>query len=153
MIRVRKIELEDLDSLLELRNLEFDRPHYEDSSEISLSDHQEWVTSRVDSEQSITLVAEANRTVIGVCYLNHTVGKEAELSIRVFPEWRGTECANLIFTEVASEAQKQGIERLIAVVHIDNKRSRNFFIKIGFIELGIRNEFFQEFALDLRDFS
>ena len=153
MIRIRKIELGDTESLFKLRNLELDRPHYTDSSEISFSDHERWVTSRVDSAESITLVAEANLTVIGVCYLTCVIDKEAELSIRVFPEWRGTACADLIFTAVATEAQKQQVERLMAVVHIDNKRSRNFFINKGFIELGKKSAFFQEFALDLRDFT
>ena len=153
MIKIRKIEFDDLDSLLELRNLELDRRYYQDSSEVSFSDHKKWVMSRTQSDELITLVAEFRNMVIGVCYLNQTSSIEAEVSIRIFPDWRGTECARLLFSSIAVDAQKQGIARLVAVVHLDNKRSIKFFTNLGFIELGLRNEIFQEFGLDLGDLS
>ena len=137
MIKIRKIQIDDLDSLLELRNLEMDRPYYLDSSEVSLSDHKKWVMSRTQSDELITLVAEFGRMVIGVCYLNQASRIEAEVSIRIFPDWRGTECARLLFSSFAAAAQKQGIAKLIAVVHLENKRSIKFFTKFKLIRLCI----------------
>lgn len=138
---IRKIEVGDSLDLFRLRNLSQDVPFYKNANEVSFEDHEIWINQRVSCLDLYTWVAEDCNRLIGVCYLNRIVDGLSEISIRVFPAWRGTECAQRLLHRAIKGAGSAKVHTVIAMVHQENFRSLSFFSKNGFREKEVQEEF------------
>jgi len=149
-VHIRKIEFGDSIELLLLRNLNGDLQFYRNSRTISLQEHEDWIERRVSDLALNSWVAIGNNQLMGVCYLDNIEEGIFEISIRVFPVWRGTECAQALLSHVIERARECGINALVATIHQENFRSLRFFAKNGFKQEVLREENFATTILILK---
>lgn len=138
---IRKLEVADSLDLFRLRNLGQDVPFYRNANEVSFEDHEIWINQRVSRLDLYTWIAEDCDQLIGLCYFNEIVDGLSEISIRVFPAWRGTECAQRLLHKAIAIAGSAKVHTIIAMVHQENSRSLSFFSKNGFREREVQEEF------------
>jgi L-amino acid N-acyltransferase YncA len=148
-MQIRKIELSDSPELLRLRNLHEDLKYYRNSNEVSTEDHEIWVARRASATGLYTWVAVDGNQLLGICYFDEILNGSIEISIRVFPDWRGTSCSQILMEHAIEEVKHTGVNSIVAMVHRDNSKSVRFFEKNNFKESVIQKNEFLELVLAL----
>lgn len=110
---------------------------------------EDYFRKRIEGEEGICLVAEADREIIG--YLAggiieapsyRTVRKMSELeNMLVKEKFRGQKIGKKLFDEFVNWSKSQGMERIKVSAASDNSRAIKFYEKAGFMPYTVELEY------------
>jgi RimJ/RimL family protein N-acetyltransferase len=147
---IREININDVDQIFELRNLQNNFKFFKNNHVVTNTEHFEWVTNRVNNFSELTLIAELQSRILGICYL--VIGEDKKIgiiNINLHPDSHGTGIAHKLCSEVMQNSLKFKIEKIQALVMKENLRSINFFRKMNFYQEDIVDQNFAYFSKHL----
>jgi len=102
---------------------------------------------RQKEEDNIVVVAEIDKHVVGQCMIEH-IGWDAayhvgELGIIIAPEYRNIGIGQILIQESLIAAQDKPFEKIILSCFHTNLRALNLYKKLGFQEVGYRDQQFK----------
>lgn len=90
------------------------------------------------------LLAEEAEEIIGYV-IAYCVLDEAEIArIAVFPKWRRQGVGRCLLDELREMGKEQGISRILLDVRESNQGARAFYEAYGFVQDGIRRNYYQQ---------
>lgn len=128
---------EDADRLLTWRNDPVTRQWSRNTEPVARADHLVWLQRKLDSPESILLIAEEGRTVLGTVRFDQHTPLQWEVSITLAPEHRGRGHARRIL--LAAERRFRALcpeaTEILATVHRKNTASRLLFSGAGYLTM------------------
>ena len=98
----------------------------------------------LDNSCAYLLVALEGDTVAGYAELWNIAGEGQLMDIAVLPSFRRLHIAQGLLEHLFDYAKHQEISRILLEVRISNDAARNLYQKLGFLEDGIRKEYYQD---------
>lgn len=127
----RRMTIEDLDRVAQMEKETFSMPWSKASFQESL-----------EKTYSYFFVAEENE-IVGYCGI-HNFGGDGEITnVAVDKEWRQKHVASSMLEFAMKETQKEGIEAFTLEVRASNVPAIRLYEKLGFLQQGIRKNFYQ----------
>jgi RimJ/RimL family protein N-acetyltransferase len=132
-VRLRPADIADAAQLLAWRNDPATREASFTSDEVTLPEHERWLTGRLDDPSSRLWIAVAGEKQVGQVRLDLRSGGQAEISISVAPEYRARGYAVEMLAAANREASREGLaEEIVARVRPGNRASRALFARAGY---------------------
>ena len=125
----------DSNMLLNWRNDGSTRIASRNRKEVTLEQHQQWLSETLYGQNRQLLIAESNQTPVGTIRLDFA--DEVEISWTVAPSARGLGWGKKMVTCVAQSAKCD----LVACVRAENLASRKIAVAAGFEPAGQRDDF------------
>lgn len=120
-------------------------PLQREEFQISVDEERAILSKAAESENSLFLVAEVNRDIVGV--LSYSGGRRkatrhvASLGLSVRAAWQGHGVGTDLLTEAIRRAKESGcIRRLELYVYADNERAIRLYKRLGFVTEGVREK-------------
>lgn len=123
----------DVAAVAALEAESFSRPWSCNAFEKTLSD-----------ENYIVLTAKASEVLLGYCVLL-CAGEEADITnVCTMPQARGKGVATALLTELLEQGNAQGVVEYFLEVREGNVPARALYTKLGFEEIGLRKNYYEE---------
>jgi RimJ/RimL family protein N-acetyltransferase len=132
-VRLRRASMDDMLFLLSLKNEPVVRKASFCQGPVALETHEAWFKGKLESKDSIILVAEEKGERIG--QVRFDVGNDgtAEIDISIVPVYRGKGNGSELLKEACAYAfSGAGIEAIVAHIKPENRASVRVFEKAGF---------------------
>lgn len=124
---------EDVTAVATLEAENFSRPWSYDAFHNTLSD-----------ENYIVLIAKEPERLLGYCVLLCT-GEEADITnVCTARAARGKGVATALMTELLEQGKQRGVMEYFLEVREGNTPARAFYTKLGFEEIGLRKNYYEE---------
>ena len=124
---------EDVAAVAALEAENFSRPWSYDAFLKTLSD-----------ENYIVMIAKERDALLGYCVLLCT-GEEADITnVCTAPEARGRGVATGMLTALMEEGKSRGVAAFFLEVRESNTPARTLYTKLGFEEIGLRKNYYEE---------
>lgn len=137
MLTIRELTLEDIDQVCALEEMVFSMPWQRDA-----------FIEMVENEDALYLVVEEKSNpgvVIAACGLRHIVGEGDISNVLVHPDYRKRGIARLMLAELMKAgSEKYGIEAYTLEVRKSNIDAIRLYQYYGFVEEGIRKNFYEK---------
>lgn len=88
------------------------------------------------------LVLEEEEKILGYCVFRVVAGEGELLRIAVLPEYQGRGLSKKLMGKVAEYSREKKAEIMFLEVRESNKRARNLYRSYGFLEEGIRKDYY-----------
>lgn len=138
MGKIRRLEYDDLEAVLQWRNSELVRKNMFDTGVISWESHLAWFEKSRDSDEKILLVYEDDNELIGYVGLTRLFsGKVAEWSFHVNPKAPKGSGKQTCQAAIEYAFSNCDILKISAQVIAFNERSLILHRKLGFVEEGV----------------
>ena len=135
--------LDDSEYLLSWRNDPAARAMFKNTDTVDHFAHLAWLTSTLDSPNSVILIGEKEDNKIGVVRFDRR-GPSWDASINIAPEYQGMVHGYDLLRKGLSMLEKtHGSCSIIADVHVENRRSLRVFKKCNFVIASIDGDFVQ----------
>lgn len=122
MLELRKVNEEDWDFILKIRNKEEDRSNYYNQNEISKEEHYKYLKKQNNNSNFFNwIICDDSRDVGYVRIL------DGDISIMINSDFRGKGLGTSALKLLEIEAKKVGIKKLIGRVRIQNEESKKIF--------------------------
>jgi [ribosomal protein S18]-alanine N-acetyltransferase len=135
---VRRMEVADLDRILEIERASFGRDAYD----------RKLFAEYAHKCGELFLVAERSRKVWGyalTCARSGAAGNRAELvSVAVDPAVRGTGAAKALMDSTLRRLRSRKVTRLSLMVKVTNERARAFYERYGFEKVRIVRAYYED---------
>mgnify|MGYP003289171239 CR=1 FL=1 len=130
---VRQMTEEDVAAVAALEAENFSRPWSYEAFFKTLSD-----------ENYIVIIAKETDALLGYCVLLCT-GEEADITnVCTAPEARGRGVATGMLTALMEEGKSRGVAAFFLEVRESNTPARSLYTKLGFEEIGLRKNYYEE---------
>ncbi|MEE1027163.1 MAG: ribosomal protein S18-alanine N-acetyltransferase [Agathobacter sp.] len=130
---IRKMTEQDICRVWEIEKQSFSMPWSEDGFMAALS-----------MEDNILIVAEDEGRILGYA-CTYVSFDEGELTnIAVLPDARNSGVGKALLSTLKSEAVKKNLSRIVLEVRVSNDVARHVYKELGFYELGIRKNFYEQ---------
>lgn len=130
---IRKMKEEDVEAVAALEAENFSRPWSFDAFCKTLSD-----------ENYIVIIAKDTDTLLGYCVLLCT-GEEADITnVCTATAARGKGVATTMLTALLKAGESRGVTEYFLEVREGNEPARNLYTKLGFAEIGLRKNYYEE---------
>ncbi|ADH98087.1 ribosomal protein S18-alanine N-acetyltransferase [Salisediminibacterium selenitireducens] len=134
-VRIRFMDVTDLDGVLELENRTFSTPWSRDA----------FYNEIVKNQFAYYTVAEsAEGAIVGYCGLWVIIDDAHITNIAVDPEWRREGIGERMMSEAMAFAKKRGAERLSLEVRVSNTAAQAMYRKYGLQDGGIRKQYYTD---------
>lgn len=134
-VRVRFMDVSDLDGVLELEVRTFSTPWSRDA----------FYNEIVKNQFAYYTVAEsADGVIVGYCGLWVVVDDAHITNIAVDPEWRRQGIGERMMSEAMVFAKKRGAQRLSLEVRVSNTAAQALYRKYGLQDGGIRKRYYTD---------
>lgn len=134
---IREMTLADVDQVCVLEVMAFSMPW-----------HKESFIEMIEHKDAMYLVAEEKNhpgRVIACCGMRHIVGEGDISNVVVHPDFRKRGVAYDMLTELLSRSKKKyGITEYTLEVRCSNSGAIRLYEKLGFVNEGIRKNFYEE---------
>lgn len=134
---IREMTLADVDQVCILEEMAFSMPW-----------HKESFIEMIEHKDALYLVVEDKNNpgrVIACCGMRHIVGEGDISNVVVHPDFRKCGIAYAMLTELLSRSQeKYGITAYTLEVRCSNAGAIRLYEKLGFVNEGIRKNFYEE---------
>ncbi|MEK9170485.1 MAG: GNAT family N-acetyltransferase [Patescibacteria group bacterium] len=137
-IKLRRVNLNDLEFVFNLRNEEAVRLVSFSSDLIDLETHRKWFEKKLASNESVLLIAEIDSQPVAQVRFDWLYDHGAEINIAVTEKFRGRGCG----TEIIRKSSILFLNEfpvcgdIYAYIKPDNIASIRSFTKAGFISFG-----------------
>ena len=130
---IRQMTEEDVTAVAALEAENFSRPWSYDAFCKTLSD-----------EKYIVIIAKETDALLGYCVLLCT-GEEADITnVCTAPSARGKGVAMAMLTALMEAGKSRGVAEFFLEVRESNTPARNLYMKLGFEEIGLRKNYYEE---------
>lgn len=130
---IRQMTEDDVAAVAALEEQNFSRPWSFDAFFKTLSD-----------ENYIVIIAKDRDALLGYCVLLCT-GEEADITnVCTAPAARGKGVATEMLTALMEAGISRGVSEFFLEVRESNTPARNLYTKLGFEEIGIRKNYYEE---------
>lgn len=133
MVKIRRMTREDLEQVAKLEKEIFSMPWSYQSFQNAL-----------DREDTIYLVAEEDGRVAGYCGLMQILEEGDITNVAVDSSYRRCHVAQSMLSQLFCLARERGVEQITLEVRESNKAARGLYQKLGFLEEGIRKNFYEK---------
>ena len=124
---------DDVTAVAALEAENFSRPWSYDAFYKTLSD-----------ENYIVIIAKETDALLGYCVLLCT-GEEADITnVCTVPSARGKGVATKMLTALMAEGKSRGVTEFFLEVRESNTPARSLYTKLGFEEIGLRKNYYEE---------
>ncbi len=142
-LTIRKAEPKDIDVIYKLANEEEVRKYSFNQRNITSEEHREWFHGKLENENVLFLVAEADNLFIGQTRFD--IDNEAVISISLKSEYRNSGIGAMVLEKAIAclKSVRPDIVMIKAFVKKGNTASRRFFEKSRFkaaVETTIKNQ-------------
>ena len=104
--------------------------------EICEGDSREEIEAYLKRNPGLSCVAEENDTIVGAVLCGHDGRRGWIYHLAVAPASRGRGIAKLLVNESVARLRRAGIRRAIILVAADNPIGRDFWLRIGWEDIG-----------------
>lgn len=123
-------------------------PKLQQEIKLTVEQEKEWIASFLSSSNSILLIAEYEKEIIGNIDLTGSRRKVMEhtavIGMGMLEEWRNTGLGTALLSAVVEWARQNPLLEIIWLqVYTENKTALNLYKKTGFEERGILKNFFK----------
>jgi ribosomal-protein-alanine N-acetyltransferase len=132
MLNVRKIKESDVEQVAALERESFTDAWSEKS-----------ILETMQQSQAFVLVAEEDNVVVGYCIVYYALDEAEIARIAVETSRRKQGVGQELLRATCRTGIQQGVERLLLDVRESNVTAQNFYRAFGFVEDGIRKNFYQ----------
>ena len=134
MLKLREIELADIDLLFEWANDSLTRKNSFHSDMIQYEDHKKWFGRMMSDDSVLQYIMMEDEIPVGQIRLNLEAEK-AEIGYSIAAEYRGRGYGHKILQLIKREIRNKHpeIRKLVARVKPDNEASNRLFISEGYI--------------------
>lgn len=129
---IRKMQPDDIYEVAEIEETIFSQPW----SASGFSDG-------LKKEENLYLVAQIDGAIAGYCGLWGVLSEGQITHVGVREKFRGRGIGTLLVMELLKQGEEKGLTEFILEVRESNLIARRLYKKAGFIELGIRKNFYQ----------
>lgn len=136
MLIIRKMTLQDVDQVHSLEEKAFSMPW----------SRQDFLDILENKDALYLVVEEENRPgmVIACCGMRSIVGEGDISNVVVHPDWRKQGIAQQMLTELIRRGEEEfGVEAYTLEVRKSNTDAVNLYSRLGFVEEGIRKNFYE----------
>ncbi len=153
MYNIRKAELKDISSIMEIYNKEIrEAVATFDTEEKTFDEIKEWF--RDHGPKNPIIVAEKDNEIVGWAALSKYDDKKAysdtaEISLYVLRNFQGKGIGKKLMKKIIDEGKKVGLHTIIARITEGNKISVKLHKKYGFDQIGIYKEVGKKFGKTL----
>lgn len=130
----RYLKEEDIDQILKIEELSFATPWTRQSFENELKLNQ----------FAVYLVLEKEGQIVGYCGMWLIVDEAHITNIAVLPEFRGQKLGEAILRMIMEVAKKKGAKTMTLEVRISNTVAQSLYRKLGFMNGGIRKNYYTD---------
>ena len=95
-------------------------------------------------EHTIYLVAEEEKTIIGYCGMYRVFNEGEIVNVAVAPQYRRHGVAKKLLEELFKESASLNVDNFFLEVRESNEAAITLYKKLGFIEAGIRRNFYEK---------
>lgn len=127
----RKMCKEDLADVAAIESAVFSRPWSEQAFLHALA------------EDTIFIVALRRNAIIGYCGMYCSFSEGEITNVAVAPQKQNKGIGRKMMKHLLSQAQSRGISRIILEVRISNKNAIHLYNSLGFLNCGIRRNFYE----------
>lgn len=96
------------------------------------------------SPQTLCFAAKEEETVIGFCFLSVVADEGTILQLAVLPEFRRKGTGRALVLHALSQARALRVSYVILEVRVTNAAARRLYESLGFEEVGVRKEYYQD---------
>ncbi|WP_027416691.1 ribosomal protein S18-alanine N-acetyltransferase [Aneurinibacillus terranovensis] len=133
-LKIRRMELKDLDGICEVEVLSFSVPW---SRESFLNE----ITNNLFARY---LVVEYGENVVGYAGMWVVIDEAHITNVAIHPEFRGHRLGERLMKEMMVFARQEGVEHMTLEVRASNKIAQNLYRKFGFTEGGLRRGYYTD---------
>lgn len=137
-ISIRRMQQTDIDAVLEVEKQAFATPWSRDAFESELS----------DNDLSHYLVVLDGSRIVGYAGFWLVVDEAHVTNIALLPEYRGRKIGSLLLEHMILTAKLLGAASMTLEVRPSNIPARNLYARRGFVEQGIRPNYYAELGED-----
>lgn len=133
MIRIRKVQPEDIASVAELEKQCFSRPWSYQSFIFELESRDAWFS-----------VAEDGDRIVGFAILHRFIDEGEIFNIAVDEEYRRMGVGAMLLKNVIEGAVRYGVIKIFLEVRKSNEPARSLYAKHGFEVCGLRKNYYDD---------
>ena len=133
MVKVREMTLDDLEQVMPIEQANFSVPWTENG-----------FFSFLLREDALFLVAEEGEQILGYCGVILVPDEGDITNVSVAKEWQGQGIGKLLVQELIKRSAKAGVTRLFLEVRKSNEPAIRLYEQQGFIQEGIRKDYYEE---------
>ena len=139
VLRLKQVNKEDWNFILEIRNLDEVRQACHDTSIISNSQHYQYMEKISNDPNCYHWIVLMDNTRIGhtKIILNEALNGVHEFGYMLVRKFRGKGLAKQIYESVFTEAKKLGIKKLHDTIKIEQEIPRIVALNVGFKDIEI----------------
>lgn len=123
-------------------------PKYEQEIKLTIEQERDWIQSFQTSNNSLLLVAEFDKEIIGNIDLTGSrrqmMEHRAVIGMGMLAEWRNIGLGSALLNEIICWSKSNQILEIIWLqVYVQNELGLNLYRKMGFVESGTIKKFFK----------
>lgn len=134
IITFRKMELSDIDQVLDIERQSFPHPWSRESFENEL----------LYNKFALYIVLECGGTVIGYCGTWVIIDEAHITNIALLPEYRGQKLGEFLLKKVMEMLKEKNVNKITLEVRVSNYVAQSLYRKLGFMDGGIRKNYYTD---------
>ncbi|WP_416829665.1 ribosomal protein S18-alanine N-acetyltransferase [Ectobacillus polymachus] len=134
LITFRDMQLEDIESVLEIEHASFTIPWTEDA----------FIRELTMNEYANYTVLEENGQVVGYCGMWLILDEASITNIAILPAYRGRQLGEALLRFVMEYARQKGGKTMSLEVRVSNIIAQGLYRKLGFLNGGIRKGYYTD---------
>ena len=137
MVQIRQMQMDDMESVMEIENENFVHPWTETG-----------LFTFLIREDTLFLVAEEKGEVLGYCGIVAVMDEGDVVKVAVAKKSQNQGIGTMLMDELIRTAADQGVTRLFLEVRAGNPGAIHLYKKSGFVQTGIRKNYYEELGED-----
>lgn len=133
MMEIRQMQLDDLEQVMEIENENFSVPWTETG----------FFTFLI-REDTLFLVAQEKEEILGYCGVVMVQDEGDITNVAVKKSWQNQGVGKKLMEELVKSTEQEGVARLFLEVRASNEPALRLYRNMGFVQTGIRQNYYEE---------
>lgn len=133
MMEIRQMQLDDLEQVMEIENENFSVPWTETG----------FFTFLI-REDTLFLVAQEKEEILGYCGVVMVQDEGDITNVAVKKSWQNQGVGKKLMEELVKSTEQEGVARLFLEVRASNEPALRLYRNMGFVQTGIRKNYYEE---------
>lgn len=133
MMEIRQMQLDDLEQVMEIENENFSVPWTETG----------FFTFLI-REDTLFLVAQEKEEILGYCGVVMVQDEGDITNVAVKKSWQNQGVGKKLMEELVKPTEQEGVARLFLEVRASNEPALRLYRNMGFVQTGIRKNYYEE---------
>lgn len=133
MIKIREMQLDDLDQVMVIENENFSSPWTETG----------FFTFLI-RQDALFLVAEEEKKILGYCGVVMVPDEGDITNVAVAKERQNQGIGKMLVEELVKKSREAGVTQLYLEVRKSNERAIHVYEKMGFVQNGLRKDYYED---------